>query len=147
MSSLYKSISCLHRSCDNLYGDSSVSNIHMVSWQQTFNHLWCFYIWSISIPKLFGDSLTHSVMLVFVSNKLMLPVYKSNVVFYKSNVVFLQVKCCLCTNQMLSLYKSNVFFVQSKCCLFTGPITTFTVTVVTGFQHSYGELTTTLIDI
>ena len=38
---------------------------------------------------------------------------------YKSNVFFVQVKCCLCTSQilslyksMLSLYKSNFVFVQ-----------------------------------
>ena len=69
-----------------------------------------------------------------VSNKLMSSLYKSNVVFvqikcclctnqilslYKSNVVFVQIKCCLCTNQMLSLYKANVVFVNIKCFLCT----------------------------
>ena len=38
---------------------------------------------------------------------------------YMSNVVFVQVKCCLCTSQMLYLYKSIIVFVQVKCRLCT----------------------------
>ena len=77
---------------------------------------------------------THSHTLVFVSNKLISSVYKSNVLFvqvkcplctsqmsslHKSNVIFVHVKCCFCTSRMLSLYKSNVAFVQVKCHLCT----------------------------
>ena len=107
-----------------------------------------FWIRGISILRHFVDSLT----LVFVSNKLMSSLYKSNIVFvqvkyclYRKsnnvfvqvNVVFVLVKCCLCTSQMLSLY--NVVQLQVKCNFCTSQMPSLNKSIVVFFLQKFNS--------